>query len=152
MRSSDFVSISGRCFAHHGVGIRYLLSLEAECLVGQRLKGEVAVLRGAFHQKLLQKVRQFQLDEHVVAYKHLFAGGQAVEFLDDAHVLHEVDIRTARDAHVDLADAVGGVGRYVEASRETEVLRVVGRETDLDAFLAVHHDGVFDEVAVEAYG
>ena len=137
--------------AHLGVGVEARVAFEAEGLVGDFLEGEVAILRGAAHVELVEEVGHLELHDHVVLDEHLLARGQRREVLQDAHPLHEVHVGAVGDAEVGAQDAVGAVGNDEEAARETEVLRIVGREVHADAARGVDVERVDDEISVERY-
>ena len=137
--------------AHLGVGVEARVAFEAEGLVGDFLEGEVAILRGAAHVELVEEVGHLELHDHVVLDEHLLARGQRREVLQDAHPLHEVHVGAVGDAEVGAQDAVGAVGNDVEAAREAEVLRIVGREVHADAARGVDVERVDDEISVERY-
>ena len=135
--------------AHLGVGVEARVALEAECLVGNFLKREVAIFRGAAHVELAEKVGHLELHNHVVLDEHLLARGQRRKVLNDAHTLHEVHVGAVRNAEVGAQEAVGAVGDDVEAAREAEVLRIVGREIHLNAARGVYVQRIDDEISVE---
>ena len=126
--------------------------LETELLLGQRVKGEVAVVGGSSHHELLQKTCNFDLNKHVVLHQDLLAGGQLPEVLNDAHAFHKIHVRLLRNAYVGAPNAVGAVCNDVDAAGETKVLRIVGCEVHLDALFLPNHQRVNQEIAIKRNG
>lgn len=79
-----------------------LSTFNFEIFFGDGCETEVSVFRCAFDLKLLQEIDDFELYQHVVLAEHLLAGGQATEFLNNAHVFHKIDIGIARNAQIGL--------------------------------------------------
>ena len=104
------------------------------------------------HLQFLYAAGHLYLHNHLVGGDHLLARGQGVELLHDVHLLHKVDITAAGDANLHLAHTPRRVGPHKERSRETKVLGIVGSEVELVALVVAHHQGVDDEIAVEADG
>ena len=138
---------------HLCIGRGERLALELEGLVGNGFEGKVAIFGVALYLEFAGRLGDVQLHKHVVLYKHLLAGGQLVEGLNDAHALHKVHIAAHGYAHVGLVDAVSAIGHDVKTARKPEVLRIVRGKVHLYAALfAVYHQRVYYKVAVKRYG
>ena len=123
---------------HHSVGGSYLIALEAEGFVRYLREIVIAIFGGAAHLELLYELGQAQLHYHVVLYQHLLTGRKLVVDLRDIHSFHEVDACAHRHTHLHALHTVGGVGHDVQIARETEVLRIVGRERNVYTLLTFH--------------
>jgi len=72
--------------------------------------------------------------------------------LGDSHGFDPVDIAAAGDAELDAAHLIGGIFHDIDMAGETDVLGIVGDESDVDDTVAVDGECVLQIIAVEADG
>jgi len=128
------------------------VSFQAEQAGFYLIEFVVAVLGGALHFQALYAFHQGELHGHVVVGEYPVAVGQLLELLHDVEVLHEVDACLLGQVHDGFLYGVGRVFHHVQVAGEAEVLRVLGYEGEVHAFLLVHHEGVHQVELIEADG
>ena len=137
---------------HHGVDILHLLLRALEELLGQLVEGIVGEAGVTDDGKLIEETGQLEFGEHIIDTEHPLTIGQLGELLNHLHVLDKVHITLLGDGHLAALDLPTGVGQDIQVATETEVLLVVGQEVQMVAQIFIHHQRVFDIVAVEPDG
>ena len=93
-----------------------------------------------------------QFKNHLVFAKYLFARGEFLKALDDAHAFHKIDVGAFGNGDVSTMYAIRGVSHYKQVARKSEVLWIVGSERHVYALASFDHNRVLQKIAVEADG
>ncbi len=123
-----------------------------EPLVGNGREVEARISGGAPHQHVVELFQGAHLGNHVVLHQNTLPVGQGGKILLDDQVADEVHARADGQVHQTALHPVGAVVEHPQASREAKVLRVLRQESQLDALVAVHHQGIHDIILVKGNG
>lgn len=137
---------------HTGIVVLALIALEVKFLIGYGREVKGGVFRGALNLHALSAFDKAEFHNHIVARQDLFARGEGLKFLHHTHGFHKVDVGAVGDGDVGTVHTVGRVCHDIQMTRETEVLRIVGRKGHIDAAAPINIEGVHQEVAVKTDG
>ena len=135
-----------------GTRQRHLSGLAFELVGRDLVEGEIRQTRVARHREGLHEVQIPEFREHIVGGEHPFSIRQTTEFLHHLHVIHEVDITLSGDRHLTAFDQPRGISHDIEVATEAEVLCVVRKEMQMEAFVSVHIERIYDIVAIKGDG
>ena len=118
------------------VGHSFHLALSLEQILVERVETIVTESRIADHQNALAE--QGHLGPHIVVRQRPFLIRKLAVNLIDVERADEIDVALLGNGEVALLDVKGGVLQNVDVAVEADILRVVGRERQMIARIAVH--------------
>ena len=122
---------------HTGIWLDKGLSLHVlERTVGDFVEGIVKLAGGVLHLQFSEPRVDAQFDEHVVADSHTGTVADVFVVLVDGHRLHPVHITALGYGQFHAAHLIRRIFHHIDMARESDVLLVVGNETDVDDAVA----------------
>ena len=138
--------------AHHGVRLFDLGPLTLEKLLRKLIEGIIRVTGSPSYLESLHDLHQGHLHNHVIGLQHPLPIGQLLELLNNIHIVYKVHPRFLGQVHRTFLHRIRRVGQYVKMPRETEVLRVIGDEGEMEALVLVHKCGVHNVKLIKRDG
>ena len=132
---------------HHGVHVLDFLPLLLEYTFLSFQETVIGIAGDTTHHKTSAKKVQFA--KHVIRQLYPFACRQSTELLLDRHGFHEVHICLLREIQHTLLQTESRVRQNIERTRETEILRIVRHETELETLFLIHISRIHDVITVE---
>ena len=132
---------------HHGIDFLHLPSFLLENL-GRHFFESVfrTSCNSPNHETSTEHI---QFAKHIIGSLHPFAGRQSSEQLGNLHVLHKVHIRLFRKIQDTFLQAKRGISHDIKMSGKSEVLRIVGNESQVETFVLLHINRIHDVILIK---